>query len=72
MDVTVGVMGLCGAVFVVAFDLEYYIFHSPDEAMLFVMVKAFLYLQNILLFRTLKEFIFSIIRKWMYVQNDSI
>ena len=39
---------------------KYNIFHRPDEAMLFVMVKACLHIQNILLFRTLKEFILII------------
>ena len=36
---------------------RYSIFYRPDEAMLFVMVKACLHLQNILLFITLKKFI---------------
>ena len=47
-------------------NVKHEIFHKPNEAMLFVMVKAYLYLKNILLFRTFKEFIFLIIR---YKQN---
>ena len=41
----------------------YNIVQRPDEAMLFVMVKALLCLKNILLFRTLKEFILLNIKK---------
>ena len=33
---------------------KYNIFCRPDEAMLFVMIKVFLHLQNVLLFRTLE------------------
>ena len=36
---------------------KYNIFHWPDEAMLFVMVKAELHLKIILLDRALKDFI---------------
>ena len=36
---------------------KYNIFHRPNETILFVMVKVCLHLQNILLFRNLKEFI---------------
>ena len=48
---------------------KYNIFHRPDEAMLFFMVKACLCLQNMLSFRTLKEFFLIIIG---LKQNDEL
>ena len=36
---------------------KYNIFHRPDEVMLFAMVKACLCSKNVMLFRTIKEFI---------------
>ena len=45
----------------------YNIFHRPDEAILFVMVKVCPRLKNILLVRTFKEFIVIIIRMILFV-----
>ena len=40
--------------------VKHNIFHRSDEALLFVMVEAYLHFQNIQLIRSLKEFILII------------
>ena len=51
---------------------KYNVFHRPDEAMLFVMVKVCLHLKNILLFRKLKDFLLflnEISCMWLFLMS---